>query len=142
MTRPPSDFLGRVLRAARGSAGLSQRALARRTGVPAKSLAAVECGTRDMPVSRYAWLLHACGWRLVVIDGTGALVVDPDEDPRRDAAGRRYPAHVALRSTVPRGSWWADRWGYYWGIPPRPPWTYDLPKRPRGAKSPGDRRTG
>ena len=134
MARPPSDFLGRVLRAARGSAGLSQRALAKRTGVAASSIAAVETGERDAPVSTYARLLTACGWALVVTDDGGARAPDVTEDPRRDAAGRRYPAHVELRSTARRGSWWADRWGVYWGIPPRPPWTYDLPPRePRQA---------
>lgn len=103
----------------------------------ATSIAAVETGERDMPVSRYAWLLKVCGWELVVTDDRGARVHDVTEDPRRDAARRRYPAHVELRSTVPRGSWWADRWGYYWGVPPRPPWTFDLPPRePRPPRAP------
>jgi transcriptional regulator with XRE-family HTH domain len=133
VARPPSDFLAGCS-APPGVGRLSQRALAGRTGVAASSIAAVETGERDAPVSTYARLLTACGWALVVTDDEGAEVRGVTEDQRRDAAGRRYPAHVELRSTARRGSWWADRCAVYWGIPPRPPWTYDLPPRePRQA---------
>jgi transcriptional regulator with XRE-family HTH domain len=142
MARPPSDFLARVLRGARRSAGLSQRALAKRTGVPATSRAGVESGDRDMPVSTYAWLLQVCGWELVITDDRGLRVRDLAEDPRWDAAGRRYPAHVVLRSTAPRGSCWGDRWVSYWGIPPRPPWTYDLRRERRVPAAPAAGLTG
>ena len=68
-----------------------------------------------------------------MLDGAGA----PQDatqlrDGPRDAAARRYPAHVELRSTEKLGSWWGDRWGPYWGRPHRPPRTFDLPRRSYG----------
>ena len=127
------DLQGLVLRSARHTARLSQRALAKRAGVPASTVAAAESAARELRVSDFAALLTACGWTLQVLDGAGA----PQDatqlrDGPRDAAARRYPAHVELRSTEKLGSWWGDRWGPYWGRPPRPPRTFDLPRRSYG----------
>jgi ADP-ribose pyrophosphatase YjhB (NUDIX family)/transcriptional regulator with XRE-family HTH domain len=127
---PATSFLALVLRAARHQVGLSQRALARRSGLPVGTIAAVESGSRDLKVTALAALLTTCGWDLQVVDGAGRPVDALLEDHRRDRAGRRYPAHVTVRSTSEKGSWWGDRWGYYWGIPPRPDWTFDLAGRP------------
>lgn len=129
MPAPSTSFLALVLRAARHHVGLSQRELARRSGQPLGTIASVESGRRDVKVSTLAALLTTCGWDLQVVDGAGRPVDALLEDRRRDSAGRRYPAHVTVRSTLEKGSWWGDRWGYYWGIPPRPDWTFDLPRR-------------
>jgi ADP-ribose pyrophosphatase YjhB (NUDIX family)/transcriptional regulator with XRE-family HTH domain len=130
MPAPTTSFLALVLRAARHQSGLSQRRLARLSGQPLGTIVSVESGRRDIKVTALAALLTTCGWDLQVVDGAGRPVDALVEDHRRDRAGRRYPAHVTVRSTSEKYSWWGDRWGYYWGIPPRPDWTFDLPRRP------------
>ena len=97
------------------------------------TVASVEGGSRDASVTRYAAMLAACGWGFQVVDGDGTVVdVLIDTEPR-DRAGRRYPAHVRLRSSTPRGAWWGDRVGPYWGRPPRPEVTFDLRRSPYAA---------
>lgn len=131
--RPSSNFLGLVLREARRRAGISQRELAARSGQPVGTVASVEGGSRDASVTRYAAMLAACGWGFQVVDDDGTVVdVLVDTEPR-DKAGRRYPAHVRLRSSTPRGAWWGDRVGPYWGRPPRPEVTFDLRRSPYAA---------
>jgi ADP-ribose pyrophosphatase YjhB (NUDIX family)/transcriptional regulator with XRE-family HTH domain len=131
MPEPRSPFVALTLRRARREAGLSQRSLAKLAKVPASTVGAAESGARDLPVQVLDALLAACGWTLGVVDGAGELIVSvPEGDDPRDAVGRRYPAHVDLRTTERPGSWWGDRWGPYWGRPRRPRWTFDLPRRP------------
>ena len=129
---PPTPYLALVLREARRWAGLSQRELAARAGQPASSVAAIEAERSDVPVTRFASLLNACGWDLHVVDAHGEVIDGLVDSGLRDRGRRRYPAHVELRSTTQTGSWWGDRWGYYWGRPPRPRRTFDLPRRDRG----------
>jgi ADP-ribose pyrophosphatase YjhB (NUDIX family)/transcriptional regulator with XRE-family HTH domain len=130
MPESTNPFVGLVLRRARRDAGLSQRALATRAGVPASTVAAAESAQRDLKVATFAALLDAGGWSLRVVDRDGNAIDElPVFDGPLDAADRRYPAHVELRSTERLGSWWGDRWGPYWGRPPRPPRTFDLPRR-------------
>lgn len=130
MPAPSTPFLALVLREARRFAGLSQRALASHCHQPAGTIAAVESGQRDVSVTRFAAMLAACGWQLRVIDGHGASVDGLVDTDLRDRGHRRYPAHVELRGTEQLGSWWGDRWGSYWGRPPRPARTFDLGPRP------------
>lgn len=127
---PSSPFLALVLRDARRFAGLSQRGLASRSGQPAGTIAAVESGQRDVSVTRLSAMLAACGWQLRVVDGHGDPVDGLVDNDMRDGGRRRYPAHVQLRGTEQLGSWWGDRWGLYWGRPPRPRRTFDLGPRP------------
>jgi transcriptional regulator with XRE-family HTH domain len=49
------------LKAARESAGLTQRALAARLGVPHSWIAKVEAGERRIDVVELCWYLSACG---------------------------------------------------------------------------------
>lgn len=98
--------------------------------MPASTVGAIEAQRRDVTVSRFAALLQACGWDLRVVNPRGQVVDGVQDGRLRDRAGRRYPAHLALRSTAEPGSWWGDRWVYYWGIPPRPAVTYSLRRRP------------
>jgi ADP-ribose pyrophosphatase YjhB (NUDIX family)/transcriptional regulator with XRE-family HTH domain len=135
-TEPPA-FLALVLRRARSVAGLSQRDLARHSGLPLGTIAAVEAGRRDIAVTRLDALLRVCGWELRVVDGLGLPVDWLLDDPRRDRGARRYPAHVSLRSAEEIGSWWADRLGWWWGRPPRPDWTFDLAPRPYAGRVDG-----
>jgi transcriptional regulator with XRE-family HTH domain len=55
---------GWMLRMARNHAGLSQREVARRAGVPQSTVARVERGHIDPRVTTLDRLLHACGFEL------------------------------------------------------------------------------
>lgn len=69
---------GRILREARLAADLSQRALARRSGVPASVISAIETSQREPSVTLLERLLEALGKRLVAVES-----VDPGELARR-----------------------------------------------------------
>ena len=56
----------RALRWARLTAGLSQRALAEKSGIPQSSIARIEAGTVDPRVGTLDRLLSACGFDLEV----------------------------------------------------------------------------
>ena len=58
--------IGRRLRVARRRAGLSQRALAARAGVPASTVARIETGVLDPRIGTVERLLRACGHALEV----------------------------------------------------------------------------
>lgn len=57
---------GRMLRTARGRAGLTQRELAARTGVPQETIARIERGRVDPRVGTLDRLLEGCGYGLEV----------------------------------------------------------------------------
>ncbi len=59
------------MRAARLEAGLSQRALAERAGVPQSTVARIETGVLDPRVGTLERLLRACGAELVVTERPG-----------------------------------------------------------------------
>lgn len=61
----------RLLRYARGRAGLSQRALATKAGVPQSQIARIESGRVDPAVGSLSRLLRACGTTLEAEPGTG-----------------------------------------------------------------------
>jgi predicted transcriptional regulator len=63
-----------VLREARRRAGLSQRALAERAGVPQSTVARIELGTIDARVSTLDKLLRVCGDQLEAVPRIGAGV--------------------------------------------------------------------
>ncbi len=56
----------RTLRWARLTAGLSQQALAAKTGVPQSTIGRIEAGKTDPRSSTLVKLLHACGFDLEV----------------------------------------------------------------------------
>ncbi|HEX8004462.1 MAG TPA: helix-turn-helix transcriptional regulator [Mycobacteriales bacterium] len=60
-----------LLRYARRRAGLTQRALAERAGVPQSYVARVESSRADPTVSSLSRLLRACGTTLEAMPGTG-----------------------------------------------------------------------
>jgi len=55
---------GRLVRSARLRAGLTQRSLADRSGVPQPTIAAIEAGRRDPRLGTVLRLLAACGREL------------------------------------------------------------------------------
>lgn len=63
--------VGRSLRQARHRAGLSQRALAARTGIAQPTIARVESGAHSPRVITLQQLLHACGEDLEVLPRAG-----------------------------------------------------------------------
>lgn len=60
-----------LLRAARAHAGLTQRALAARAGVPQPTIAAIESGRQDPRYGTLARLLRACGQELDLLPHAG-----------------------------------------------------------------------
>lgn len=54
----------RLIRAARRKAGITQRALAGRSGVPQPTIAAIEAGRQDPRFGTLDRLLRACGYEL------------------------------------------------------------------------------
>jgi transcriptional regulator with XRE-family HTH domain len=92
----------RLIRDARGAAGLSQRALAERAGTSQPAIARYEAGQTLPDIDTLARLLHACGRRLEL----RATPLDPDErrqlaeslassPQRRSARNRRMTALAA-----------------------------------------------
>ncbi|CAN5140576.1 hypothetical protein BH18CHL2_BH18CHL2_04450 [soil metagenome] len=64
----------RLLRAARARAGLTQRALAERAGLPQPTVAAIERGHQDPRYRTLARLLLACGQDLDLVPHAGVGV--------------------------------------------------------------------
>ncbi len=91
------ESLPRVLRWARRHADMSQRQLARWSGVPKSTIADIESGRCRVHVDTVERLLATMGLEVTIgrQDGEplGALVVDE----RRDRAGRRVPPHLDTR---------------------------------------------
>jgi transcriptional regulator with XRE-family HTH domain len=58
------SMAGRMLRHARRRAGLTQRALAAKTGVPQETIARIEAGRTDPRVTTLDRLLEGCGFGL------------------------------------------------------------------------------
>jgi len=79
----------RMLRHARRGAGLTQRALAAKTGVPQETIARIEAGRADPRVSTLDRLLEGCGYGLEHLPRLGIgidraqirerLALSPDE---------------------------------------------------------------
>lgn len=63
-----------MLRTARRRAGLSQRELARRAGVPQPTVSRIERGRVSPSVATLAPLIEACGMELEVVERPGAGV--------------------------------------------------------------------
>jgi transcriptional regulator with XRE-family HTH domain len=99
----------RALRWARRRAGLSQRALAERSGVPQSTIGRIEAGMVDPRVGTLRRLLRACGFDLEVEPALGEgidrsqirelLVLSPDQRLALAADGARVLE--TLRSSRP-----------------------------------------
>lgn len=92
----PFDTSG-YIRRCRRTVGLAQRAMAERVGMAQQTLARVETGQQDLRVREFAALVRSAGLRLVLLDEDGTEIAPMRPDPVRDAAGRRFPAHVDVR---------------------------------------------
>lgn len=100
------------LRYAREKAGLTQRQLAERAGVPQSTIGRIECGLVDPRISTLDRLLKVCGFELDVTMRRGIgvdrtqfreqLATSPDERLARAAAGARFLRDVreAMRSAT------------------------------------------
>ncbi|MGS2615586.1 helix-turn-helix domain-containing protein [Micromonospora sp. LZ34] len=137
--------VGAALSALRRRADLSQRELARRSGVPKSTVARIESDPGADPRLRTVErLVRAAGGELVVgarnvagvWDQPEALVGGVPHDECRDEAGRRYPAHLDVREVRTLKDWPAA-WWRHWYVPPErwpvrvPERTYDLDRRRR-----------
>ena len=91
------------LAAVRTAAGLTQRELARRAGIPASVLCAYEQGVRMPGAATFARIVRASGGEVLVRGRTAAQLQHADEDlqdvlalaellPYRDPGPLRYPA--------------------------------------------------
>jgi HTH-type transcriptional regulator/antitoxin HipB len=86
-----------ALRRARRSADLSQRELAEACGVSVSVISHAEAGRRGMTVELLARVAAVAGLRLALLDGDGHEVAGMADGAIRDAAGRRFPAHLDTR---------------------------------------------
>src|SRR5438552_18476174 len=82
----------RLLRVARAHAGLTQRELAARAGVPQPTIAAIETGAQDPRYRTLERLIRASGQELEVLPAAG-VGVDQTQLPTtlRPAPARRVP---------------------------------------------------
>jgi transcriptional regulator with XRE-family HTH domain len=102
--------LALALRRGRQRHGISQRVLARRSGVATGTIARLETG-RPGSLADAVAALGAVGLGLRVVDGAGcpwqrddALGMDLDEI--RDVGGRRLPAHLRICDPPLPEPWW------------------------------------
>ncbi len=127
MGQPPvvSDLdLPGLLRRIRRTADLSQRDLARATGVPSGTIAAAEGGSRGLDARALARLAAVAGLRLALLDVGGREVTPMDGAAVRDGADRHFPAHLDTRHGD--DGWWHGPHRF-----DRPPVTYTF-TRDRG----------
>jgi transcriptional regulator with XRE-family HTH domain len=126
---------GRIVRAARRARRVSQRELAVLADVPRSTVERIEAG-RPPTLGTVACLLQALGFELAAVDEHGqVLAVDDEHDRLRDAAGRRFPAHLRWARTpdyvdVSGPDWW----GWHriaWPFGPGKPPPYTFWQRPR-----------
>jgi transcriptional regulator with XRE-family HTH domain len=96
-------FLAEVVRRLRRALDLSQRELARVTGVPKSTVADLELGRGDPRLGTVLQVMRAVGLTIEISGNDGPVeLLGPLDRPRahvepRDAAGRRFPAHLDVR---------------------------------------------
>ena len=93
-----------VLRRVRRIADLSQRELAVAVGISPSAVGGAESGARDLPLSVVARIAEVAALRLSLVDRDGRKVAGMADNAVRDAAGRRFPAHLDTRYSEDR--WW------------------------------------
>jgi transcriptional regulator with XRE-family HTH domain len=99
-----------MLRAARHSADLSQRELARRAGVAPSVVGDIESGRVSSPAfAVMVELLQAAGLRLQVLDRFALPLYARPFDEVLDRGGRHWPAHLDVRRVRSDGDWWFSR---------------------------------
>src|SRR3954452_24171348 len=109
-----------MLRRVRRIADLSQRELAAAVGISPSAVASAESGARDLPLNVVARIAEVAALRLSLVDHDGREIAGMAEDAVRDAAGRRFPAHLDTRYSD--DGWWHGPHRY----DREPPWyTFD-----------------
>ncbi|WP_375503409.1 multiprotein-bridging factor 1 family protein [uncultured Jatrophihabitans sp.] len=105
-------LLSEIIRRVRRTADLSQRELAKHAGVSNALVGSIEAGSATPSLSVLQRLLNTAGYRLVVVDVDGHLVLPLQiwQDVG-DLAGRRFPAHLDTILDPVFGEWWADIYG-------------------------------
>jgi HTH-type transcriptional regulator/antitoxin HipB len=89
-------------RRVRRAADMSQRDLADALEIDRARVARVETGQVHLTVPEFARMLAVGGLRLAVVDRAGAEVHPVSPDSVMDGAGRRYPAHLDVRTLTDR----------------------------------------
>ena len=92
------------MRRVRRIADLSQRELAAAVGISPSAVGSAESGARDLPLSVVARIAEVAALRLSLVDHDGREISGMAENTVRDAAGRRFPAHLDTRYSEDR--WW------------------------------------
>ena len=124
------DTISGLLRRARRIAGMSQRELARRSGVTQSTVARAETGGIVPTLPVFERLLATAGLRLVVVDDDGHVIQPMRDIPdTRHLGGWRYPSHLDVILDPRGGEWWGDRYGVA-----RPPETFHRDHARRLAK--------
>jgi transcriptional regulator with XRE-family HTH domain len=125
--RRVSNFdLGGYLRRIRRLADLSQRQLSEQTGISKSALAAAEAGARDLPTAQLARAAALAGLQLTMLDMDAREVRGMSAEGARDAAYRRFPAHLDTVHSDDVPSRWADDPGR-----PQPWFTFTLDRAAR-----------
>ena len=120
---------GAFLRSLRAHTRLDQRELARRAGVPHRTLARLEADEVDPRLSTVLRLVSGASCVVAVYDTSGVLVAPWDWEGALDRGERHFPAHLDIREVHDLRDWWAE-WHYStWIHPPLPTHTYDA-RRP------------
>lgn len=140
LDEPGYPWWSRALRQLRRRFDLSQRQLAERAGLAPSTVAELELGRVAPSVRLLEIVFGAVGFRLILTDCGGEPIqwsLADDSQPR-DAAGRRYPAHLDVRPRYPGrpeppsssglgGARSRRRWpDPLWSLPRDSPWTYHL----------------
>ncbi|MCO5972087.1 helix-turn-helix domain-containing protein [Actinoallomurus soli] len=129
-----------LVRRGRRIARMSQREMARLAKVSPALVGSIESGRCTPSLAVLQRLLGVAGLFLIAVDMNGYVVQPLEEyheaDGRgvRDAAGRRYPAHLDLIIDPVPGEWWGDIYGLQ-----RPPETFH--RRSRKAREAQRRRS-
>ena len=104
--------VGAFVRRTRRTADLSQRDLAKRTGVSPALIGAIERDKVTPSLATLQRILATADYQLVVCDAGRRLVLPLQVwQDVADGAGRRYPAHLDTILDPVFGEWWADVYG-------------------------------
>ena len=118
---------------------MSQRELAAACGVAPSVIAHAEAGRRGLALAVLARAATVAGFRLALVDASGAEVRPMDDEAVRDMGGRYFPAHLDTRYT--EDGWWHGDERY---SRPEPWYTFDRLRSQRnsyrrwGGGVPGD----
>ncbi|MGY0006557.1 GNAT family N-acetyltransferase [Micromonospora sp. I033] len=111
--------LAATLRALRRAADLSQRELARKSGVPQATIARIESGRSPDPSFRTVErLIGATAGRFVLHGPTGVELTTVPHEELRDAAGRHCPAHLDAHEVREPKDWPGAWWAHWFNVPP------------------------